>query len=238
LRSAWPGAYSRALVVCACTHIRTDFGVCSSVQSLTVGRKKACDDWNTPTGFEIKYAGSNQTSKAGCWAGSAAEQPRESGDAVPRTTDHCISPDLAGARPRFFRPFVNEALCSRQLMSKLCYNLVLTAVSVAVAGVIGGIEAFGLAGDQLGLQGGVLGQHPHAQRQLQRARLRHHWRIYRCLDRFSDPLPLWPLSEFGSRHADPLNIPAKLRPERAAFGARHMPSRQRLAQQRGARDPH
>ena len=38
-------------------------------------------------------------------------------------------------------------------MSKLYYNLVLTGVAVAVAVLIGGIEAFGLAGDQLGLHG-------------------------------------------------------------------------------------
>jgi nickel/cobalt transporter (NiCoT) family protein len=38
-------------------------------------------------------------------------------------------------------------------MRKLYYNLVITAASVAVAGLVGGIEAFGLAGDQLGLQG-------------------------------------------------------------------------------------
>ena len=38
-------------------------------------------------------------------------------------------------------------------MRKLYYNLVLTGVAVAVAVLIGGIEAFGLAGDQLGLHG-------------------------------------------------------------------------------------
>jgi high-affinity nickel-transport protein len=36
---------------------------------------------------------------------------------------------------------------------KLYYNLVITAVSVAVAVVVGGIEGLGLLGDQLGLQG-------------------------------------------------------------------------------------
>jgi nickel/cobalt transporter (NiCoT) family protein len=36
---------------------------------------------------------------------------------------------------------------------KLYYNLVITAVSVAVAVLIGGIEALGLLGDQLGLEG-------------------------------------------------------------------------------------
>ncbi len=39
-------------------------------------------------------------------------------------------------------------------LRKLHYNLVITAVSVAVAVLIGGIEALGLLGDQLGLQGG------------------------------------------------------------------------------------
>jgi len=38
-------------------------------------------------------------------------------------------------------------------MRKLYYNFVLTGVSVAVAVLIGGIQAFGLAGDQLGLRG-------------------------------------------------------------------------------------
>jgi nickel/cobalt transporter (NiCoT) family protein len=38
-------------------------------------------------------------------------------------------------------------------MRKLYYNLVLTGVAVAVAVLIGGIEAFGLAGDQFGLHG-------------------------------------------------------------------------------------
>ena len=38
-------------------------------------------------------------------------------------------------------------------MRKLYYNFVLTGVSVAVAVLIGGIQAFGLAGDQLGLGG-------------------------------------------------------------------------------------
>ncbi len=37
---------------------------------------------------------------------------------------------------------------------KLYYNLVITAVSVVVAVVIGGIEGLGLIGDQLGLEGG------------------------------------------------------------------------------------
>ena len=38
-------------------------------------------------------------------------------------------------------------------MRKLFYNLVITAVSVVVAVVIGGIEGLGLIGDQLGLEG-------------------------------------------------------------------------------------
>jgi nickel/cobalt transporter (NiCoT) family protein len=38
-------------------------------------------------------------------------------------------------------------------MRKLYYNLVITAVSVVVAVLIGGIEGLGLIGDQLGLQG-------------------------------------------------------------------------------------
>jgi high-affinity nickel-transport protein len=38
-------------------------------------------------------------------------------------------------------------------MRKLYYNFVLTGVSVAVAVLIGGIQAFALAGDQLGLRG-------------------------------------------------------------------------------------
>jgi high-affinity nickel-transport protein len=37
---------------------------------------------------------------------------------------------------------------------KLYYNLTITAVSVVVAVVIGGIEALGLIGDQLGMEGG------------------------------------------------------------------------------------
>jgi high-affinity nickel-transport protein len=39
-------------------------------------------------------------------------------------------------------------------MRKLYYNMTITLVSVVVALVIGGIEAFGLIGDQLGLSGG------------------------------------------------------------------------------------
>jgi high-affinity nickel-transport protein len=39
-------------------------------------------------------------------------------------------------------------------MRKLYYNLVITAVSVVVAVLIGGIEGLGLIGDQLGLEGG------------------------------------------------------------------------------------
>ena len=42
---------------------------------------------------------------------------------------------------------------------KLYYNLTITAVSVVVAVLIGGIEALGLIGDQLGLDGCVLGRH-------------------------------------------------------------------------------
>ncbi len=38
-------------------------------------------------------------------------------------------------------------------LRKLYYNLAITAVSVAVAVLIGGVEALGLAGDQLGLHG-------------------------------------------------------------------------------------
>jgi high-affinity nickel-transport protein len=38
-------------------------------------------------------------------------------------------------------------------MRKLYYNLVITAVSVIVAVLIGGIEGLGLIGDQLGLEG-------------------------------------------------------------------------------------
>ena len=38
-------------------------------------------------------------------------------------------------------------------MRKLYYNLTITAVSVVVAVLIGGIEALGLIGDQLGLTG-------------------------------------------------------------------------------------
>ena len=38
-------------------------------------------------------------------------------------------------------------------MRTLYYNFVLTGASVAVVVVIGGIQAFGLAGDQLGLRG-------------------------------------------------------------------------------------
>jgi high-affinity nickel-transport protein len=42
-----------------------------------------------------------------------------------------------------------------QPLRKLWYNLTITAVSVLVALLIGGIEALGLIADQLGLQGGV-----------------------------------------------------------------------------------
>jgi len=42
-----------------------------------------------------------------------------------------------------------------QPLRKLWYNLTITAVSVLVALLIGGIEALGLVADQLGLQGGV-----------------------------------------------------------------------------------
>ena len=52
---------------------------------------------------------------------------------------------------------------------KLYYNLVITAVSVVVAVLIGGIEGLGLIGDQLGLERLVLGRHRHPERQLQRA---------------------------------------------------------------------
>jgi high-affinity nickel-transport protein len=38
-------------------------------------------------------------------------------------------------------------------MRKLYYNLVITAVSVVVAVLIGGIEGLGLVGDKLGLTG-------------------------------------------------------------------------------------
>ena len=38
-------------------------------------------------------------------------------------------------------------------MRKLYYNLVVTAASVAVALLIGGVEALSLVGDRLGLQG-------------------------------------------------------------------------------------
>jgi high-affinity nickel-transport protein len=37
---------------------------------------------------------------------------------------------------------------------KLWYNLTITAISVVVAVLIGGVEALGLIGDQLGLEGG------------------------------------------------------------------------------------
>ena len=40
-------------------------------------------------------------------------------------------------------------------MRKLWYNLTITGASVAVALFIGGIEAFGLISDRLGLNGGV-----------------------------------------------------------------------------------
>ncbi len=40
-------------------------------------------------------------------------------------------------------------------MRKLWYNLTITAASVVVALLIGGIEALGLLADQFGLQGGV-----------------------------------------------------------------------------------
>ena len=42
-----------------------------------------------------------------------------------------------------------------QPLRKLWYNLTITAVSVAIALCIGGIEALGLLADQLGLEGGV-----------------------------------------------------------------------------------
>lgn len=42
-------------------------------------------------------------------------------------------------------------------MRKLYYNMTITLVSVIVAIAIGGIEALGLIGDQLGLEGGFWG---------------------------------------------------------------------------------
>jgi high-affinity nickel-transport protein len=43
----------------------------------------------------------------------------------------------------------------REPVRKLWYNLTITAASVLVALLIGGIEALGLLADQLGLEGGV-----------------------------------------------------------------------------------
>ena len=68
---------------------------------------------------------------------------------------------------------------------KLYYNMTITAVSVVVALVVGGLETLNLIGDQLGLTGGggfwgAIGAH---QRQFRRARLHHHRHIPRRLDR-------------------------------------------------------
>ena len=77
-------------------------------------------------------------------------------------------------------------------MRKLYYNLVITAVSVVVAVLIGGIEGLGPDRRPTRPERLVLGRHRLAQRQLQRARLRHHRRVHLRLGGISDHLPLRP----------------------------------------------
>ena len=62
---------------------------------------------------------------------------------------------------------------------KLYYNMTITAVSVVVAVLIGGLETLNLIGDQLGLTDGgeLLGRNRRHQRQFRRSRLCHHRNI-------------------------------------------------------------
>ena len=56
-------------------------------------------------------------------------------------------------------------------LRKLWYNLAITGASVAVAALIGGIEALGLIADRLGLERRVLGRRRQPQRQYEQFRL-------------------------------------------------------------------
>ena len=67
---------------------------------------------------------------------------------------------------------------------KLYYNITITAVSVIVAVLIGGIETLGLIGDTFKLEGPFLGRDRLAQRQFRRARIRHHRRFRAKLAHF------------------------------------------------------
>ena len=57
---------------------------------------------------------------------------------------------------------------------KIWYNLTITAISVVVALLIGGIEALGLIADKLRLEGRVLGQDRRSQRRPRQFRLSGH----------------------------------------------------------------
>ena len=65
---------------------------------------------------------------------------------------------------------------------KLYYNMTITFVSVVVALAVGGIEALGLAGRAVPLEGNVLGCGEQAQRQLRHAGLFHCWPLRAQLD--------------------------------------------------------
>ena len=60
---------------------------------------------------------------------------------------------------------------------KLYYNMTITAVSVVVALVVGGLETLNLIGDDWACRGAVLGRDRRDQRQFRRARLCHRWHL-------------------------------------------------------------
>ena len=68
-------------------------------------------------------------------------------------------------------------------MRKLYYNMTITLVSVAVAVLIGGIEALGLLGRQAGPHRRPLGRGGRLERQFQQSGLRHHRHLPRRLGR-------------------------------------------------------
>ena len=77
-------------------------------------------------------------------------------------------------------------------------NLVITAVSVAVASAVGGVQALGLVGLPIWLARRVLGYDRRSQRPFQRDRLRHCWRIHHRLDCVLDDVPVRPRRRVGA----------------------------------------
>ena len=71
---------------------------------------------------------------------------------------------------------------------KLYYNMTITLVSVIVALVIGGVEALGLIGRKLDLDGQLLGRHRGAEREFRRAGLSDHRDLHAELDDLGDRL--------------------------------------------------